>query len=120
MSDIEDEACLSFPNMYGPVERPLYIQVKYQNLSGDFEEKIFKNFEARLFQHEYDHLQGILFTDHLSRLTLERAKKKKNKREKQYARAREQFIQIAREHYRNNPKLPNEGTVQETDTVSQD
>ena len=46
--------------------------------------------------------------------------RKKNKREKQYARAKEQFIQIAREHYRNNPKLSDEGTVQETDKVSQD
>jgi hypothetical protein len=75
---------------------------------------------CRCFQHEYDHLQGILFIDYLSRLKLERAMKKKQKREKQYARAREQFIQFAREHHRNNPKLPDEGTVPETDKVSQD
>ena len=75
---------------------------------------------ARCLQHELDHLNGILFTDYLSRLKLERAMKKKQKREKEYARIRKQFVQIAKEHYRNNPKLSDEGTVSETDKVSSD
>ena len=78
---------------------------------------------CRCFQHEYDHLQGVLFTDHLSRLKYDRAVKKKQKREKKYARFREQylqqFVQIAREHRNSHSELPDEGTVSETDKVSQ-
>ena len=59
-----------------------------QDEHGDIKELEFSGMTARCFQHEYDHLQGILFIDHLSRLKLERAMKKKNKREKQYARAK--------------------------------
>ena len=61
-----------------------------------------------------------MFIDYFSRIKVERAMKKKQKREKQDERAKEQFIQFAREHHRNNPKLPDEGTVQEADKVSQD
>ena len=117
-----EEGCLTpgCDGIFATISRPSWIRARWQDEHGDIKELEFSGMTARCFQHEYDHLQGILFIDHLSRLKLERAMKKKNKREKQYARAKEQFIQIAREHYRNNPKLSDEGTVQETDKVSQD
>ena len=117
-----EEGCLTpgCDGIFATISRPSWIRARWQDEHGDIKELEFSGMTARCFQHEYDHLKGILFIDHLSRLKLERAMKKKNKREKQYARAKEQFIQIAREHYRNNPKLSDEGTVQETDKVSQD
>lgn len=117
-----EEGCLTpgCDGIFAHISRPSWIRARWQDEHGELKELEFSGMTCRCFQHEYDHLQGILFIDYLSRLKLERAMKKKQKREKQYARAREQFIQIAREHYRNNPKLPDEGTVQETDTVSQD
>ena len=117
-----EEGCLTpgCEGIFASISRPSWVRARWQDEHGELKELEFSGMTCRCFQHEYDHLQGILFIDYLSRLKLERAMKKKQKREKQYARAREQFIQIAREHYRNNPKLPDEGTVQEVDKVSQD
>jgi peptide deformylase len=61
------EACLSMPGFYGPVPRNSWIEVEYQSLDGEklIEKKSrFEDFPARVFQHELDHLNGILFTDH--------------------------------------------------------
>ena len=65
-TDLEEEACLSFPNMSGIVERPCYIQVVYQDLQGEKQKIIFEDYEARVFQHEYDHLDGVLYIDRLN------------------------------------------------------
>jgi peptide deformylase len=63
------EGCLSVPKIYGPIPRWDWVEIKYQSLndSGKVEEKTekYQGFLARVIQHEYDHLQGILFTDHL-------------------------------------------------------
>lgn len=63
------EGCLSVPEIYGPVPRWDWLTVKYQsfNKAGQIEERTekYQGFLARIIQHEYDHLQGILFTDHL-------------------------------------------------------
>ena len=117
-----EEGCLTpgCDGIFAHISRPSWVRARWQDEHGELKELEFSGMTCRCFQHEYDHLQGILFIDYLSRLKLERAMKKKQKREKQYARAREQFIQFAREHHRNNPKLPDEGTVPETDKVSQD
>lgn len=58
-----DEGCLSFPDINAPVERPEFIRLKYRD--ENFEEKTedFKGFNARVIQHEYDHLEGILFVE---------------------------------------------------------
>ncbi len=59
----EYEGCLSVPKIYGIVERWQKVKINY--LDEDFNEqiKIFKNFEARVIQHEYDHMNGIEFYD---------------------------------------------------------
>ena len=64
--DVENEGCLSFPGMRGDVERSKWIKVEAQNLKGKKFKKKFKGWEARIFQHEYDHLDGVLYPDRLS------------------------------------------------------
>ena len=59
------EGCLSIPNISGAVFRSEWIQVEYINLSGEKVQKYFSGFPAIVIQHEYDHLQGILFIDKL-------------------------------------------------------
>ena len=120
-----EEGCLTpgCDGIFATVSRPSWIRARWQDEHGELKELEFSGMTCRCFQHEYDHLQGILFIDHLSRLKYDRAVKKKQKREKQYARFREQylqqFVQIAREHRNSNSELPDEGTVSETDKVSQ-
>ena len=69
------EGCLSVPLLYGPVPRYEWIEVEYQSITDqDVLNKVtelkhkkvrFQDFDARVIQHEYDHLEGILFTDHI-------------------------------------------------------
>ena len=63
-----DEGCLSFPNLILNVTRPASIRVRFQDPNGDFNVKQFAGMSARIFQHEFDHLEGIDFTTHVSKL----------------------------------------------------
>ena len=63
----DDEGCLSFPGLYYPVQRPLRVQVSWQDLAGDDHEVQLEGFLARVWLHEMDHLNGILFIDHLAK-----------------------------------------------------
>ncbi len=61
------EGCLSIPRIYGPVPRWEWVEYEFQELVGDVLEnryERFSDFDARVMQHEYDHLDGILFTDY--------------------------------------------------------
>lgn len=61
------EGCLSIPGLYGPVPRFEWIEMQYQVVKGDELETVIEKssqFEARVIQHELDHLNGILFTDY--------------------------------------------------------
>lgn len=64
--DVADEGCLSFPEMGGAVERSKWIKVEALNLKGKKMKKKFKGWEARIFQHEYDHLDGTVYIDRLT------------------------------------------------------
>lgn len=59
------EGCLSIPYLYGPVLRPKKIKIKAIDEHGLEFSKTLSSFPARLFMHEYDHLQGVLFTDYI-------------------------------------------------------
>ena len=59
------EGCLSIPGIRGEVPRHRRIHVRYQTMAGDIVEKEFEDFVARVFQHEDDHLHGIVFLDRL-------------------------------------------------------
>lgn len=60
-----EEGCLSLPKLYHTVFRPKSIEVSYQDLDFNTHTKVLTHWFARLFLHEYDHLQGILFTDYI-------------------------------------------------------
>lgn len=62
------EGCLSLPNIRGIVSRSTQIKLKAQNIYGDNIEKIVDGFEARIIQHEIDHMNGILFPERMSNL----------------------------------------------------
>ena len=78
-----EEGCLSLPNFYSYVLRPEKIRVRFLSDKGKVVEKDFSGIEATCLQHEIDHLNGILFVDHISRLKrsmiLKKLKKYKNK-----------------------------------------
>lgn len=57
------EGCLSVPSFMGLVERPQKIGIKAQDLDGEWHEYEFEGFEATVFCHEYDHLEGVLYSD---------------------------------------------------------
>ena len=61
----DEEGCLSFPGIYAEVERHRDIVLRYQNLDGEDVEMKSTEFQARVIQHEMDHLQGILFIDRM-------------------------------------------------------
>jgi peptide deformylase len=65
---VYEEGCLSIPEMYAEVERPTLVCVRYVNIEGEQREEEFQDLLATVVQHEIDHLNGVLFIDHLSRL----------------------------------------------------
>ena len=70
-----EEGCLSVPEIYDEVERPARVRVKYLGYDGKPVEEEADGLYAVCIQHEIDHLNGVLFIDHLSRLKRERAVK---------------------------------------------
>ncbi len=73
------EGCLSFPGLFMQVKRPEKVSVTYQTVTGELVSRELSGLEARIFQHETDHLDGITFDTHVSKLTLDMAKKKRQK-----------------------------------------
>ena len=65
---VYNEGCLSVPEQYGDVERPASIRAQWQDADGKAYDKRIDGMLATCLQHEMDHLEGILFFDHLSRL----------------------------------------------------
>ncbi len=59
------EGCLSLPYYYGPLKRAPEITIKYLNEKGESITETFEGFNAQIIMHELDHLEGILFVDHL-------------------------------------------------------
>jgi peptide deformylase len=73
---IHEEGCLSIPEVYDDVERPAQVKVKYLDLDGQAHEIEADGLLATCLQHEVDHLNGVLFIDHLSKLKRDRITKK--------------------------------------------
>jgi peptide deformylase len=70
------EGCLSIPNIREDVERDDTIVIEYYDRDWNFQRKTFDGYAARIIQHEYDHIEGILFTDHLKPLKKKLLKRK--------------------------------------------
>lgn len=77
-----EEGCLSVPEIYDEVERPARVKLRYLNYQGEQVEEDAEGLFAVCIQHEMDHLEGVLFIDHLSRLKREQAIKKVRKQAK--------------------------------------
>lgn len=73
---VYSEGCLSVPDQYADVERPAVIRARWQDREGQAHEAQLEGLLAICLQHEMDHLEGILFIDHLSRLKRELVLKK--------------------------------------------
>ena len=77
-----NEGCLSVPDQYAEVERPATIRARWQDVDGKVHEEAMEGLMATCLQHEMDHLEGILFIDHLSRLKRQMVLKKLEKARK--------------------------------------
>jgi len=84
---IHEEGCLSLPEYYEEVVRPDEVKVRYLDYQGDIQEMHCKEMEAVCVQHEMDHLEGVLFVDHISRLKRQMILRKLQKTKKQMASA---------------------------------
>jgi len=73
------EGCLTFPFLFLDIERPQDITVEYLDENLEKKEEHMTGIVARCFQHEFDHMQGIVFTEHVSKLKLNMALKKRDK-----------------------------------------
>lgn len=74
-----NEGCLSIPGIFEDIARPDKVVVKYYNQSLEPIERELSGIEARIFQHEYEHLEGILFIDKLSPIRRQMLKGKLNR-----------------------------------------
>jgi peptide deformylase len=77
------EGCLSIPQMYADVTRPRHIRVRYLDINNQMVEMAASDLTAICLQHEIDHLNGVLFIDHLSRLKRSNLLKKYEKQQKE-------------------------------------
>jgi peptide deformylase len=73
---VYEEGCLSIPEIHEDVERPTRVRVRYMDLAGKAQEVEADALLATCLQHEIDHLNGVLFIDHISKLKRDRIVKK--------------------------------------------
>lgn len=83
---VREEGCLSLPNQYADVERPARVKLRWQELDGTRREMEADGLLATCIQHEVDHLDGVLFVDHLSALKRNMLLRKLAKEQKAKAR----------------------------------
>ena len=67
-TELFNEGCLSLPGLHEDVRRPIAIRMRYLDENLEPHDELFDGFRARVIQHEYDHLEGKVFTDRLSPL----------------------------------------------------
>lgn len=82
-----EEGCLSIPEQYGEVTRPAQIRMEWLGLDGRIHEREFDELWATCAQHELDHLDGVLFIDHLSAIKRQMITRKMVKLKREQARA---------------------------------
>jgi peptide deformylase len=82
-----EEGCLSIPDVHEDVERPARVKIRYLDLDGKPQEEDAEGLFATVIQHEVDHLNGVLFIDHISKLKRERIIKKFTKAAKRAEKA---------------------------------
>lgn len=79
---LDQEGCLSYPDLFLTVKRPSWIIAEYQDSEGNLKEIRIDGYLSKCFQHEYDHLNGVCFVDRVSQMKLNLAMKKIRKNNK--------------------------------------
>jgi peptide deformylase len=82
---VYEEGCVSYPGLFVKIKRPHGIRVRYRGWDGEAGVTRYEGYTARVFQHEYDHLNGITFQTRANRFHLEQARNFKAKAEKRLA-----------------------------------
>jgi peptide deformylase len=85
-TELAREGCLSYPGLWLSVKRPKQVTLSYQTVDGTHVVETFVGLQARIAQHEFDHMEGLNFSDHVSQLKLDMALKSLNKRARKYLR----------------------------------
>ena len=83
----DEEGCLSFPGLYQTVRRAQTIKVRAYNLKGELVERVVSDLESRAWQHEIDHLNGVLFIDMMGPISRFAARSSVKKFEKAFREA---------------------------------
>jgi len=83
------EGCLTYPYLFIDLKRPDMINFTYTDINGEKQEGKYTGLSSRIFQHEYDHMEGKNFTMYASRLKLDMAKKKAQKKIKLLKKSKE-------------------------------
>lgn len=76
---IIEEGCLSYPGLFIKIKRPSVIRARYANVNGEVNTYVYDKEPARIFLHEYDHMEGITFKERASQLRLAMAFKQRDK-----------------------------------------
>lgn len=76
---LDTEGCLSFPGIWLKIKRPSWLVAEFYSSAGQKQSMKFEGYQAKCFQHELDHLNGVCFVDKVSRLKLQLALKNKEK-----------------------------------------
>jgi len=74
-----EEGCLSIPGIHEKVSRKNRIRIQYMDENFQPHDEVYEGFKARVIQHEYDHLEGMMFVDHLSGIRKQMIRSKLNK-----------------------------------------
>ena len=77
--EIMEEGCLSIPHIHEKVPRSNRIRIQYLDENLEPHDEIYEGYKARVIQHEYDHLEGIMFVDHISGIRKQLIRSKLNK-----------------------------------------
>ena len=81
-TSLEDEGCWTYPGLWLKVNRPVWIKATWEDSQGTEGEYHLAGLEARVFQHEYDHMEGTNFTKRVSKLRMKMAQKRLKKQTK--------------------------------------
>jgi len=76
---VYEEGCVSYPGLFIKIKRPRGIRVRYRGWNGEAGTTRYEGYTARVFQHEYDHLNGVTFQTRANRYHLDQARSFKNK-----------------------------------------
>jgi len=69
------EGCLSYPGLYIKIKRPAGVRIRFTDMNGEVTTLKYSGMTARTIQHEYDHLEGVLYTKRANKINLDRARK---------------------------------------------